>query len=84
MVGHGRNKDIPVIISHCAWTRGQFLGDGIVSPIPADRVFPQTQEGLFIAQHATIISFSGLSRMSQPLYIVPICACTYTQIMSKG
>lgn len=54
-----RNKDVPVIIVHCTWTGGQLLSYSIVPPVPTDGVFPQAQEGFFIAKHTAVVRSTG-------------------------
>lgn len=60
----------PKEVIQSAWTRGWLGVDLVISSVPANRVFPETQELLFVAQHTPIFGVTDVIRVGQPLHIV--------------
>lgn len=63
-------RGLPQEVIQGAWTWGWLSVDLVISSVPADRVLPETQEPLFVAQHAAVIGVADVIRVCQPLYVV--------------
>ncbi len=61
---------LPQEVIQGARTRGWLRVDLVISSVQANRVLPETQELLFVAQHATIIGVTDVIRVGQPLHII--------------
>lgn len=65
-------KVLPQEVIQGARTWGWLGVDLVVSSVPANRVLSETQELLFVAQHATIVGVTDVIRVGQPLHVVPV------------
>lgn len=66
---------LPQEVIQGAQTRGWHGVDFVIPSVPANRVFPETQEPLFVSQHAPIFGVTDVIRVSQPLHIVLVITC---------
>lgn len=68
-------KVLPQEVIQGAQTRGWLSVDLIIPSIPANRVFLETQELLFVAQHAAVVRVTDVIGVGQPLHIVILITC---------
>lgn len=66
-LGH---KTLPQEVIQGTDARGVQGVDLEISSVPANRVLPQTQKLLFVAQHAAILGVTDVIRVCQPLHVV--------------
>lgn len=66
----GAARVLPQEVIQGALTQGWLGGDLVMASIPANRVLPETQELLFVPQHATIVGVTDVIRVGQPLHVI--------------
>lgn len=68
--GFRTEVNLPQEVIQSAQTRGRLGVDLIISSVQANRVFLETQELLFVSQHAPVSRVADVIRMGQPLHII--------------
>lgn len=74
---------LPQEVIQGAWTGSWLRVNLIIPSIPANRVFSEAQELLFVTQHAAVIRVTDVVRVGQPLHVILIVTYKHKQILTS-